>query len=156
MGQMNPLFNFSHAFPHLPPYVALDQYVATHINGSATIQTAATPGPAAGGGSPMAAPPLNSNTTRATSFSAFPVASPAVDHLQLPGSPLMAGPSPGMGAMTTHNPGLGGPTSATPVGAPPNMVAAPVANTSPATSKRPHSAVTPDPSKAKPKKRARG
>lgn len=80
MGQMNPLFNFTHTNPGLGPYAALDQYVSTYIN--------AAPGQMNGQG-PHGAP-------RTPSFSQFPMsASPAAANMNLPGSPHVGSPAPG-------------------------------------------------------------
>ena len=115
LGQMGPLFSFSHAYPELLPYAALDQFVATHII-NAQVQA---PVMSAGiGGPPMAAPLPQNVAGRAASFSSFPVgASPIPSHLPLPGSPHTGSPAP-MGA---------------PVG--PVSVPAPI-DTSPASTKR--------------------
>lgn len=80
MGQMNPLFNFTHINPGLGPYAALDQYVSTFINGA--------PGQMNGQG-PQLVP-------RTPSFSQFPMgASPAAANMNLPGSPHVGSPAPG-------------------------------------------------------------
>jgi hypothetical protein len=80
MGQMNPLFGFYHNTPGLGPYAALEQYVATHINGAPTMN--GQPGP---------------QNPRTPSFGQFPMnASPAAAHMNLPGSPHVGGsPAPG-------------------------------------------------------------
>ncbi|KAH8811560.1 LIM-domain binding protein-domain-containing protein [Xylogone sp. PMI_703] len=81
MGQMNPLFNYSHQNPSLAPYAALDQYV-TQItqNGVNGATQPNMPGP------------------RTPGMANFPMgASPATAHLQLPdGSPHIGG-SPAQG-----------------------------------------------------------
>ena len=81
MGQMNPLFGFYHNTPGLGPYAALEQYVATHINGAPTTMNG-QPGP---------------QNPRTPSFGQFPMnASPAAAHMNLPGSPHVGGsPAPG-------------------------------------------------------------
>lgn len=80
MGQMNPLFNFTHNNPGLGPYAALDQYVSTFIN--------AAPGQM--NGQVPQGPP------RTPSFSQFPMgASPAAANMNLPGSPHVGSPAPG-------------------------------------------------------------
>jgi len=62
------------------PYMALDQYVATCINGA----------PAGMNGQPMQQGP------RTPSFGQFPMgASPAAAHMNLPGSPHIGSPAPG-------------------------------------------------------------
>lgn len=76
MGQMNPLFNYSHQHSSLTPYTALDQYVNTV---------------AASGQQPNPAGP------RTPGFAVG--ASPAAVHMQLPGgSPHLGSPAqaPGM------------------------------------------------------------
>jgi hypothetical protein len=76
MGQMNPLFGYSHQNSSLAPYAALDQYVATV---------------AANGQQP------NPSGPRTPSFAVG--ASPATAHMQLPGgSPHIGSPAqaPGM------------------------------------------------------------
>ena len=83
MGQMNHLFSFSHANPHLTPYAALDQYVATHITNMPPVNVNGVPAmammPAPHNGVPMGFAPT------------FVGASPAAAHLQL------GGPMPGPG-----------------------------------------------------------
>lgn len=81
MGQMNPLFTYSHHNPTLAPYAALDQYVAQVAQNTAN--GTAQPN--------MAAP-------RTPGMGNFPMgASPAAAHLQLPdGSPHIGG-SPAQG-----------------------------------------------------------
>jgi hypothetical protein len=84
MGQMNPLFNYSHQNATLAPYSALDSYVASVAqNGNNPNQQGHIPsGP------------------RTPGMSNFPIgASPAAAHLQLPdGSPHISSPAqaPGM------------------------------------------------------------
>ena len=78
--QMHPLFSFCHGNPGISPYMALDQYVATCINGA----------PAGMNGQPMQQGP------RTPSFGQFPMgASPAAAHMNLPGSPHIGSPAPG-------------------------------------------------------------
>lgn len=80
MGQMNPLFGFTHTNPGLGPYAALDQYVSTYINGA----------PGAMNGQGPQGPP------RTPSLSQFPMgASPAAGNMNLPGSPHVGSPAPG-------------------------------------------------------------
>ncbi len=79
MGQMNPLFNFTHNNPGLGPYSALDQYVSS-MN---------APQGQMNGEVPQAVP-------RTPSFSQFPMgASPAAANMNLPGSPHVGSPAPG-------------------------------------------------------------
>lgn len=81
MGQMNPLFNYSHLNPTLGPNAALDQYVATIAANSANSGAQGAPsGPRTPG-----LPNFSMGT------------SPATAHLQLPdGSPHIGG-SPAQG-----------------------------------------------------------
>lgn len=81
MGQMNPLFQYSHLNTNLAPYAALDQYVAQIANGAnANLQQAGGP--------------------RTPGMPNFPLGtSPAQAHLNLPdGSPHIGSPAqaPGM------------------------------------------------------------
>jgi hypothetical protein len=83
MGQMNPLFSYSHTNATLTPYAALDSYVASVAqHGNNPNQGQMPPGP------------------RTPGLSNFPIgASPAAAHLQLPdGSPHISSPAqaPGM------------------------------------------------------------
>lgn len=81
MGQMNPLFGFTHSNPGLGPYAALEQYVTTHINGIPPN---------------MNGQPMPQGGPRTPSFSQFPMgASPAAAHMNLPGSPHIGSPAPG-------------------------------------------------------------
>ncbi|PQE17357.1 Topoisomerase II-associated PAT1 protein [Rutstroemia sp. NJR-2017a BVV2] len=82
LGQMNPLFHYSHQNSSLSPYEALNQYVAQVANGANNGQQ-------------------NPSGPRTPGMTNFPVgASPAAAHLQLPeGSPHMGGSpaqAPGM------------------------------------------------------------
>lgn len=120
MGQMNPLFGFYHSNPGLGPYVALEQYVSTHINGAPQVMNGPMNGPM--NGQPMPQGP------RTPSFGQFPMgASPAAAHMTLPGSPHMGSPAqvhmqaPGM-QMQHSQQGTGS--------------SGPSANTSPASNKR--------------------
>ena len=80
MGQMTPLFGFYHSNSNMTPYAALEQYVASHINGA----------PQGMNGQPA---PQNPRTP---SFGQFPMgASPATVNMNLPGSPHMGSPVPG-------------------------------------------------------------
>ncbi|KAH7248067.1 LIM-domain binding protein-domain-containing protein [Fusarium solani] len=112
MGQMNPLFGFFHSNPGLGPYQALEQYVATQINGV----------PPTMNGQPM--PP----GARTPSFGQFPMgASPATVHMNLPGSPHIGSPAPGH----MQAPGMQMQHSQQGTGS-----SGPSANTSPASNKR--------------------
>ncbi|KAI8661788.1 hypothetical protein NCS55_01049900 [Fusarium keratoplasticum] len=112
MGQMNPLFGFFHSNPGLGPYQALEQYVATQINGV----------PPTMNGQPM--PP----GARTPSFGQFPMgASPATAHMNLPGSPHIGSPAPGH----MQAPGMQMQQSQQGTGS-----SGPSANTSPASNKR--------------------
>ncbi|POR31952.1 Adhesion defective protein 1 [Tolypocladium paradoxum] len=80
MGQMNPLFGYCHGNPGVGPYLALEQYVSTYINGA----------PPAMNGQAMPQGP------RTPGFGQFPMgASPAMAHMNLPGSPHIGSPGPG-------------------------------------------------------------
>lgn len=82
MGQMNPLFGFTHSNPGIGPYAALEQYVSTQIN--------IAPPNMNGQPMPQGGPP------RTPSFGQYPMgASPAAVHMNLPGSPHMGSPAPG-------------------------------------------------------------
>ncbi|KAJ3509078.1 hypothetical protein NM208_g15718 [Fusarium decemcellulare] len=112
MGQMNPLFGFYHSNPGLGPYQALEQYVATHINGV----------PPTMNGQPMP------QGARTPSFGQFPMgASPAAAHMNLPGSPHIGSPAPGQ----MQAPGMQMQQSQQGTGS-----SGPSANTSPASNKR--------------------
>ena len=84
MGQMNPLFNYSHLNASLAPYAALDSYVASVTQNGSNLNNQ---------GQIPSAP-------RAPGMSNFSIgASPAAAHLQLPdGSPHISSPAqaPGM------------------------------------------------------------
>ena len=84
MGQMNPLFNYSHGNTTLSPYGSLDSYVAS------IAQSGSNP---SNQGQILVGP-------RTPGMSNFPIgASPATAHLQLPdGSPHISSPAqaPGM------------------------------------------------------------
>lgn len=81
MGQMNPLFSYTHANPGISPFSALDQYVAGLNNPQAA---------AMNGQMPMGPGP------RTPSFGQFPPgASPAAANMNLPGSPHVGSPAPG-------------------------------------------------------------
>jgi hypothetical protein len=85
MGQMNPLFQYSHLNPSLEPYRALDQYVAS-IASHGTI-----PGPHPGGQGIMQSGQVTPNMQ-------FPMGqSPSTQHLGLPDN--VAGGSPALGHM---------------------------------------------------------
>jgi hypothetical protein len=85
MGQMNPLFQYSHLNASLAPYAALDQYVATV---------------ASNGGNPNGQQ-QNLNGPRTPGMSNFPIgASPAAAHLNLPDA------SPHMGGSPAQAPGM--------------------------------------------------
>ena len=86
MGQMNPLFQYSHLHSSLPPYVALDQYVA-NINSQAAMSGPNT------GGQGMLQP-----GQRTPNMGQFPMGqSPSAAHLGLPDSGT--GGSPSLGHM---------------------------------------------------------
>lgn len=106
MGQMNPLFAFTHANPGLGPYAALEQYVSTYINGQ----------------------PMPGVAPRTPSFGQFPIgASPAAANMNLPGSPHVGSPAPG--AMQAPNMAIQASQQGT-------SSSGPSANTSPASNKR--------------------
>ncbi|KAH6605005.1 hypothetical protein Trco_006712 [Trichoderma cornu-damae] len=110
MGQMNPLFGFYHSNPGLSPYGALEQYVATQINGATPVMNGQT----------MVQGP------RTPSFGQFPMgASPAAVHMNLPGSPHIGSPAPGQAPGMQLQPSQQGTSSS-----------GPSANTSPASNKR--------------------
>lgn len=112
MGQMNPLFGFTHSNPGLGPYSALEQYVSTHIQPTSQIPN----------GQPMPQGP------RTPSFGQFPMgASPAAVHMNLPGSPHIGSPAPGH----MQAPGMQMQQSQQGTGS-----SGPSANTSPASNKR--------------------
>ncbi len=81
MGQMNPLFGFTHSNPGLGPYAALEQYVSTFINGA--------PQGINGQQIPQGGPPT-------PGFGQFPMgASPAAANMHRPGSPHVGSPAQG-------------------------------------------------------------
>ncbi|KAF4612541.1 hypothetical protein G7Y89_g15591 [Cudoniella acicularis] len=83
MGQMNPLFNYSHQHSSLAPYAALDQYVSTVATNGTNNPNGQQPNPSG---------------PRTPGLGNFPLgASPAAAHLNLPGSPHVGG-SPAQGA----------------------------------------------------------
>ncbi|PON21099.1 hypothetical protein TGAM01_v210055 [Trichoderma gamsii] len=110
MGQMNPLIGFYNQNPGLTPYGALEQYVATQINGATPVMN----------GQAMAQAP------RTPGFGQFPIgASPAAVHMNLPGSPHIGSPAPGQAPGMQLQPSQQGTSSS-----------GPSANTSPASNKR--------------------
>lgn len=114
MGQMNPLFGFYHSNPGLGPYQALEQYVSMQINGVHPNMNM--------NGQPMP------QGARTPSFAQFQMgASPAQQHMNLPGSPHMGSPAPGH----MQAPGMQMQQSQQGTGS-----SGPSANTSPASNKR--------------------
>ncbi|KUJ13152.1 uncharacterized protein LY89DRAFT_699108 [Mollisia scopiformis] len=102
MGQMNPLFGYSHQNSSLDPYAALNQYVATvAVNGADN----------SGGQQP------NPTGPRTPGMGNFGMGvSPAQAHLQLPdGSPHVSGsPAPGMAPQhSQHGTSSSGPSANT-------------------------------------------
>lgn len=87
MGQMNPLFNYSHLNANLAPYIALDSYVANiQMNNAGAI---------AGNPNGVMQP-----GQRTPSMGQFPMGqSPAAAHLNLPDNNSMIGGSPAQGHM---------------------------------------------------------
>ncbi|KAK3345382.1 LIM-domain binding protein-domain-containing protein [Neurospora tetraspora] len=80
IGQMNPLFTFSHSHPGISPYAALEQYM-TQITGQ---------GPNVNGQA------MPQGVPRTPGYNQFPMgASPAMANQMLPGSPHMGSPAPG-------------------------------------------------------------
>jgi hypothetical protein len=130
MGQMSPLFNYCHHHPGVDPYNALNQYVA---------QIQANAGGAPGGGGPGGNPqqqqqgggmPQAGPRTPGFVGNMGIGASPAMAHMQLPGSPHVGAAgspipghmqAPGMAMQKSHQ----GTSSS-----------GPSANTSPASNKR--------------------
>ena len=80
IGQMSPLFTFTHSHPGISPYIALEQYMSQvggqgpNVNGQAMPQ----------------------GVPRTPGYNQFPMgASPAMANQMLPGSPHMGSPAPG-------------------------------------------------------------
>lgn len=129
MGQMNPLFGFTHSNPGLGPYAALEQYVSTHINGAPGQMMN---GPMMNGqmmnGQMMNGQMMPGGAPRTPSFGQFPIgASPAAAHMNLPGSPHIGSPAPGV--MQAPNMAIQASQQGT-------SSSGPSANTSPASNKR--------------------
>ncbi len=116
MGQMNPLFQYSHQNSNLRPYAALDQYVANiALNGAASAQNAAGQG-------------LLQSGQRTPSMGQFPMGqSPSAAHLGLPENVI--GGSPAQGHMQAPGMALQQSQQGT-------SSSGPSANTSPNTNKR--------------------
>ena len=89
MGQMNPLFAYSHQNATLAPYAALDQYVAT-------VASIGTNNPGA---------QHNPSGPRTPGMTNFPMgASPHITNVQLPGgSPHMGSPAQAQAMQLQHS-----------------------------------------------------
>lgn len=92
---MNPLFGYCHGNPGVGPYLALDQYVSTYINGAPPTMNG-QPMPQMPQIPQMPQMPQMPQGPRTPSFGQFPMgASPAMAHMNLPGSPHIGSPAPG-------------------------------------------------------------